>query len=57
MPLVSRRCVAFYWLSPTSCERGEPRHGLFVAQTVVVFVFFPQEGLRMALRRWEAVAD
>jgi hypothetical protein len=34
-----------------------PRPRLFVARTAAIFVFFPQEGLRMVLRRWEAVAD
>jgi hypothetical protein len=57
MPLVPRPIVVLRWLSPTSCERRMPWSGLLVAQTAVVFVFFPQVGLRVALRRREAVAD
>jgi hypothetical protein len=57
MPLAPRLSVALHWLSPTSYERGVSRPGLFVARTAPVFVFFPQVGLRMALCRWEAVAD
>jgi hypothetical protein len=57
MPLAPRLSVVLHWLSPTSRERGVPQPRLFVAQTTVVFVFFPQVGLRVALRRREAVAD
>jgi hypothetical protein len=57
MPFAPRLCVALHWLSPTSYEGGVPQPGLFVAQTTAVFVFFPQVGLRIALRHWEAMAD
>jgi hypothetical protein len=57
MPLAPRLYVVLHWLSSTSRERGVPWPKLFVAQTMAVFVFFWQVDLRMALRRWEEVAD
>jgi hypothetical protein len=57
MPLVPRPSMVLRWLSPTSRERGMPWSGLFVAQTLAVFVFFSQVGLWVALHRKEAVAD
>jgi hypothetical protein len=57
MPLVPRLSVVLHWLSPTYYERGMPCSGLFVARAAAVFVSFPQVGLRVALRRREAVAD
>jgi hypothetical protein len=50
-------CAAFHQFSPTSYGRGVPWPWLYVAWTTAVFVFFPQVGLRTALRHWEAMAD
>jgi hypothetical protein len=57
MPLAHQLNLVLRWLSPISRERGVPRPRLFVARTAAIFVFFPQVGLLMALRRREVVAD
>jgi hypothetical protein len=50
-------CAAFHWFTPTSRGRSMPRPWLYVARTAAVFSFFPQVGLQMALRCYEAVVD
>jgi hypothetical protein len=54
LPLAPQLSMVLHWLSPTSRERGVPWPRLFVARTAVVFIFFPQVGLQMAicLKRW-----